>query len=822
MRPHWNIIQVSLRLLQCVFLQQQSIPVFRYRQLHVVDGYQGRISAQVSGRYEVDVNSRPAQEESKRKRRLLFVQDLYLARTLGTALAAVGVAASLYQLDAPLWAYFLLTITGFGWSHVAYFRASRDDMPVVREFENLRIDAALCGFWLPLTGFMGVPGVLMIATLGMQNAIVGGVRLLCQGAAGLLLGTALASALVGVHFHLFADRETRLACLPFLLIYPTVLGIRIGSFRYRDARDKARAHQQIAESRLANLLATSPTVLYEMEFDSRTWRCTEVTANIQRLLGYTLQEAQEANWWDSHVHPDDHRSAKAAVSRLTAGAKIVRRYRMMHKSGGYRWLRDELELQSRSDARVARIQGAWIDVTESEQAQADIHRLTHYDALTGLANRYFLQAGLTGILVQARQTEDLGGLLLIDIASFKAVNDSYGFSTGDQVLVKIGRRLRGGLRASDMLARTGGNSFAVVLTKLGPTQEKAVARARAIAVKLSAAISRPILFGNFSVCVTASVGIALFPNRDSTKEDVLREADIALDAAKETAKDRIWESAGSNISVFEPIMQDKLTASTRIQNEILGALTEGRFEFYLQRQVNSDGGIAGAEALIRLRATDGLLLFPNDFIPIAEESGLIVRVGQWLRCEACRLIARVDPVQLPRLSLNVSVIEFRQPRFVEHILNDCAQAGADPSRLTLEITESVLVDQFDDTVVKFNELRARGIRISIDDFGTRYSILAYLQRLPISEIKIDKLFIRDMVTDVRSARLTQSIITLAKNMEIEVVGEGVETQEQIDFLRLHGCEIMQGFFFGEPEPVANYLCWGKEFSEIRDFITKRC
>ena len=768
----------------------------------------------------MDVNRRQAQQASKRKKRLLFVQDLYLARTLGTALAAVGVAASLYQLDAPLWAYLLLTITGFGWPHLAYFRASRDDMPVLRELENLRIDAALCGFWLPLTGFMGVPGVLMIATLGMQNAIVGGVRLLSQGVVGLLLGVALASALVGVHFHLFADLGTRLACLPFLLIYPTVLGIRVGAGRYRDARDKARASQQIAESRLANLLATSPTVLYEMEFDSRTWRCTEVTANIQRLLGYTPQEAQGLNWWDSHVHPDDHRSAKAAVSRLTAGTKIVRRYRMVHKSGGYRWLRDELELQSRSDARVARIQGAWIDVTESEQAQADIHRLTHYDSLTGLANRHFLQAGLVGVLAQARQTEDLGGLLLIDIDAFKMINDSYGFSMGDQVLVKIGHRLRDGLRASDMLARTGGNSFAVVLPRLGAKQEKAIARARAIAVKLNAAISRPIPLGNFSVCVTASIGIAFFPDRDSTAEDVLREADIALYAAKETAKDRIWESIDSNIAVFEPTMQDRLTASTRIQNEILGALAEGRFELYLQRQVNSNGGIAGAEALIRLRTTDGRLLLPNDFIPIAEESGLIVRVGEWLRSEACRLIARVDAVQLPRLSLNVSVIEFRQPRFVERILDDCAQAGADPSRLTLEITESVLVDHFDDTVVKFNELTARGIRISIDDFGTRYSILAYLQTLPISEIKIDKLFIRDMVSDVRSARLTQSIITLAKNMEIEVVAEGVETQEQIDFLRLHGCEIMQGFLFGEPEPLANYICRGSEFFETRNFITK--
>jgi diguanylate cyclase (GGDEF)-like protein len=733
---------------------------------------------------------------------------LYLPRSLGIGLASISVAGALYQRGAPLWAYPLLAASGLGWPHFARRRASRSPAPVRTEHQNVQIDAAFCGFWVALTCFNVAPIFLLLIMLSVTIGICDQRRVLLGSLVALVLGLAFGSALDslenGAHMEFFARPLTRLTCVPFLLVYPMLIGALLGSARSRAARDAALAEQSAAQARLTNLLATSPTVLYAMEYDGERWRCVEITENLLRLTGYTVTEAMAPGWWDQHIHPEDFDLAQRAAARVVAGERVVCHYRIAHKCDGYLWLQDEFQLLPATAEHPARIVGAWLDVTEKRQAKADIHRLAFYDTLTGLANRELLQLNLGQSFFASRLNSEIGGLMFIGLDNFKAVNEVHGHSIGDQVLVKIGRRLARCLRQSDTVARLGGDEFAVLLPRLGADQETATARAIALAAKLTDAIDLTMNIDQLSLQITASIGISLFQNQQSI-EQILREADLAMYVAKATMKNRAWPGGRSNVAVFDIAMQDTVTRRHRIENEIQEALAEHRFELWLQRQVDCTGKTIGAEALIRLRRPDGRIIFPDDFISVSEESGLIAVIGQWVRKEACQLLARMTLAQLPRLSINVSAIEFRQPRFADEILADLTQAGVDPARLTLEITESLLIDQLEETIAKLHQLTDRGIRISIDDFGTGYSSLAYLQRLPISEIKIDKRFVREMLDDVRSARLTQSLVMLARKMEFDVIAEGVETREQENLLVRHGCNNMQGYLFGRPEPVGKFL-----------------
>ena len=354
------------------------------------------------------------------------------------------------------------------------------------------------------------------------------------------------------------------------------------------------------------------------------------------------------------------------------------------------------------------------------------------------------------------------------------------------------------------MARLGGDEFVVLLSGLGASNEQAVENAGILANRVASGLDQEIPIGDLSLRVTASIGVYVFSGDDTALEEILRLADIAMYSAKAITKSRAGVLNRSNISFFELAMQERVARFQTIQDELTQALAERRFELWLQPQVGGEGAISGAEALLRIRRRDGSLLQPDAFIEVAEDTGLIVAMGQWVRAEACRLLATFPPERLPRLSVNVSAIEFRQPRMVETFLSRVDLIGIDPTRLTLEITESLLIERFDETILQLERLSAAGMTISIDDFGTGYSSLAYLQRLPIHEIKIDKRFLREMLTDKRSADLTQTLIMLAKNFNFDVVAEGVETEVQAAFLRDLGCRFMQGNLFGLPRPAAEF------------------
>lgn len=585
----------------------------------------------------------------------------------------------------------------------------------------------------------------------------------------------------------------------------------LNMIRDRDERDAARRHQAESDSRLAKLLAESSTVLFSLERICGRWECTEVTPNFERLTGHIFADTKQEDWWKTHTHPDDYLMAMTMVKRLTTEQQQVFQYRLADKNGGFRWIHTELNLVA-AEGESDRILGSWLDVTEKREAQNKIHNLAYYDQLTGLANRELLKRNIERAAFDVEVAEDMrhfSALLFIDIDRFKAINDAHGHAVGDHVLISVAKRVMAGVRDVDTVARLGGDEFVVFMPMVGLNEHEASEHVQRVAGRLALAIDQEIELDKLLLRTSASIGVYVFPNENYKMEQILGAADMAMYAAKAVTKNHSWPLGASKISVFEPSMQDEVAQFHAMRGEIQRGLKENRFELWLQPQVDGNGMILGAEGLIRLRRANGELIQPDQFIPISEETGQIVTIGEWVRAEACRLLARYSKAQLPCLAANVSPIEFRQPNIVRDMRALLEQSGADPTRLKLEITESLLIEQHDGIINNLKKLSALGIRISIDDFGTGYSSLAYLQRLPINEIKIDKSFVQNMLSDRRGADLTKTLIMLARNFGFNIVAEGVETRAQAAFLRKHGCRMLQGYLFGRPHPVEVF------FSESR-------
>ncbi len=483
------------------------------------------------------------------------------------------------------------------------------------------------------------------------------------------------------------------------------------------------------------------------------------------------------------------------AERFAAGDYSVR----MDKSGEDEICQLANAFNDLAEAVESREQSLQREISAKEEGAAEIHRLAYFDRITGLPNRVLLLDRLEQLLSSGRRSRQQEALILLNVDRFKTINDARGHAFGDALLQSLAMRLNGLLRDGDTLARLAADEFALLLPDLSQHVGSASRRTLVVADKIQAALCSPLCIGEESVTVTASLGIALFAeDREETPEDILRRADTALHRAK---------AAGGNQSAFfETSMGESAEQRFSLERELRNAIPAGELRLYLQPQVDRHGGLMGAEVLVRWQHPSRGLVPPGVFIPVAEESDLIVELGAWVLSETCAMMARENIAGHPlRLSVNMSPRHFRRVGFVPWIRDLLAASGADPSQLTLEVTEGLMIENLGEVVARMDELAALGIHFSVDDFGTGYSSLAYLKRLPIHELKIDKTFVQDAPNDPDDAALVETILSVARHMHLKVVAEGVETEEQAAFLDARGNVIHQGYYFGRPEPAETWI-----------------
>ena len=445
--------------------------------------------------------------------------------------------------------------------------------------------------------------------------------------------------------------------------------------------------------------------------------------------------------------------------------------------------------------------GVGRDITERKGVESQIERLAFYDVLTGLPNRRLLVDRLQRSLKTVARRPVHGALLIIDLDNFKDLNDTQGHDQGDELLVQVAQRLQGCVRATDTVARFGGDEFVVLVEDLSTDAAQASAEAALVASCITTTLGKPYAMGplgDTSYHSTPSIGIALFgPHQPCSVDELLKHADLAMYQAK---------AAGRNTQrFFDPEMQAAVRARSALEADLRRGLQQQEMQLYFQPVVDCSGQLQGAEALVRWHHPERGVVAPAEFIGMAEQTGLILPLGQWVLEAACQQLVAWSRTRLTRalfLSVNVSVRQFRQADFVEQLLQLLEQTGANPERLKLELTESLLLADVEDVIARMQQLRERGVGFSLDDFGTGYSSLSYLKRLPLDQLKIDQGFVRDVLTDPNDAAIVRTILALANSLDLGVVAEGVETPGQLEFLKQHGCPAFQGYLFGRPMPVA--------------------
>jgi diguanylate cyclase (GGDEF)-like protein len=440
--------------------------------------------------------------------------------------------------------------------------------------------------------------------------------------------------------------------------------------------------------------------------------------------------------------------------------------------------------------------GFTMDITDRKRAEHEIERLAFFDALTRLPNRRLLLDRLQRAVAACQRARSLGALLFIDLDNFKDLNDTLGHDMGDQLLAQVAARLVGSVREVDTVARFGGDEFVVMLEALAPELAGAASQAEVVAEKLLASLNQPFELDGAQHYSTPSIGITLFGDERLSVDELLKRADLAMYQAK---------AAGRNTQrFFDPDMQAAVNARSNLEADLRQGLARGELLVHYQPVVNHHALYLGAEALVRWRHPQRGMISPADFIPLAEQTGLILPLGRFVLHAACAQLQKwgqhAETAHLS-VSVNVSARQFRQPGFVSEVLQTLRDHQVPPEKLKLELTESLLLGDIEDTISRMAQLKSEGVGFSLDDFGTGYSSLSYLKRLPLDQVKIDQGFVRDVLADPNDAAIVRTILALARSMDLDVVAEGVETTGQLAFLRLHGCEGFQGYLFGRPAPA---------------------
>jgi len=576
------------------------------------------------------------------------------------------------------------------------------------------------------------------------------------------------------------------------------------------ARAAAELARQEADKRIrdqASLLdkAQDAIVVRGLDHSIQFWN-----KGAERLYGWTSSEALGSSA-EKLLYDDPnkfHEAVHAVVKLGEWSGEITQR----RKDGSIVTVEAHWNLVRDDNDQPHSILAINTDISQRKAAEEKIERLAFYDNLTGLANRLLLVDRLQQALATSARNQRMGALLFIDLDNFKILNDTLGHDMGDLLLQQVAHRLIGCVRESDTVARLGGDEFVVMLEDMSEIPQEAATQAKIVGEKILARFNQPFQLAGYEHYGSPSIGVTLFSDQLNTVDELLKRADIAMYQAKASGRNAM--------RFYDPEMQAVINARVTLEADLHEALQQSEFLLHYQPQINGEGRIIGAEALVRWLHPKLGLIPPVKFIPTAEDTGLILLLGHWVLETACAQLAvwaaRPETAGLS-LSVNVSARQFRQPDFVEQVLAVVDYTGANPQRLKLELTESLLVDNAEDIIAKMIALKAKGVGFSLDDFGTGYSSLTYLKRLPLDQLKIDLSFVRDVLTDPNDAAIAHTIVALGQSLGMMVIAEGVETEEQRDFLAQHGCNAYQGYLFSRPLPIDQF----EEFMQARKRREKR-
>ena len=578
------------------------------------------------------------------------------------------------------------------------------------------------------------------------------------------------------------------------VVWPTFLGqlpimiteASVGHLLARALTRQASLESELrqSESRFRSLVQNSSDVIMVV---SPTGEIRFHTPSVERLLGYAPDALVGARLED-YLHPDDRAAALSCVADTAAGGDCTGgEWRILHRDG--MWL--HVDVLSSGMLNDPTIRGLVLTMRNVTERKALERRLTHealHDPLTDLPNRALLQRRLAGALAR---TDSTGlAVLFVDLDDFKVVNDTLGHAAGDQLIIAVGRRLRDALREEDLAARLGGDEFAVLVENVTSPAE-----AEAVAARLTTELQRPFTIAGRQVFAHASIGVAVGIPGEVTPDELLRKADVAMYGAKGHGKARF--------ETYDPVQNASVERRAWAETDLARAFGAGELFLEYQPVVGlEDGGIVGAEALVRWRHPQRGIIPPLDFIPAAEQSGLIVPIGQWILLEACRQ-ARVWQDSAPAdqqcsISVNVSAKQLLHPDLVAHIQVALAESGIDPRTLAVEVTETVLQHDAAAVARRLDEIKALGVRIALDDFGSGYTSLGYLRRFPVDLLKIDRSFIKGIGENELDRALASAMLGLGKSLRVRTVAEGIETPAQAALLHAMGCELAQGYYFGKP------------------------
>ncbi|OQY25205.1 MAG: hypothetical protein B6I37_01985 [Desulfobacteraceae bacterium 4572_35.2] len=569
-------------------------------------------------------------------------------------------------------------------------------------------------------------------------------------------------------------------------LYPSVYGsIAGGLLGIWSGRLRRSLHAQTSmQERYHDLFENASDLIQSVALDgrllfvNRAWRET---------LGYSDSEIAALNIFDV-ISPDDHHHCRQRFESLIAGGIVnSAEVTFLRKDGCPMLLEGNVSLRFENDQPHS-IRAIYRDISERKAAEDKIHQLAYYDKLTGLPNRTLLQDRLVHAIADTKRFDHHLGVVFIDLDHFKKVNDTLGHHIGDLLLQEVAQRLSSSFRENDTVARLGGDEFIIVLS--GYRNSFNVPH---IAQKILKTIGQPCAIEGHELVLSGSVGIAIYPQDGANAADLLRNADMAMYAAK--------SEKGDSFQFYSESMNRNAVEQLELENGLRHAIENEQLFICYQSQIDLETKkVVGVEALLRWNHPELGLILPDKFIAVAEETGLIISIGEWVLRRACREIVQLQTelgIELS-LSVNLSGIQLEQPNLVEVILNALQESGLPSEQLELEITESVLVERTDQALNLLHKISSLGVRIAIDDFGTGYSSLNYLKNFPIDRLKIDRSFLVDILHEPDNAAIVETIIAMSRNMGLHVIAEGVETHDQAVFLSDRNCSQMQGFLFSKP------------------------